>query len=458
MLNAKGFFHLNKYILTKKNYFYGLIEPIIHAKNNAYMRCELKLVEIELQNFRLFEHIKVQFDDKLTVLISENGAGKTAFLEGIAKALTILTHKITTITPYWGDDYNFLYQTSDIRFGQKEANTNITVQVLENNVINEPPMIWEILQVRRAIVTGDIGGVRMEKLVKDIQESEKQDNLMSLPVIVYFSTERALISNKDKSDYDTDVEIFNTYDNALSGNTLNFKWFLEWFIWKEDNAETSQLLLKSIKEAIFGLLNDENNHFRDIYSDRSRKKDYRLILEKNNGEQIEANQLSSGQKSLFVLVSDLARRLSLANPLSKNPLQDGQGIVLIDEIDLHLHPRWQRKVIGKLQTIFPKIQWVITTHSPQVLMNVKRENVKVLDNGQLTDAPFVEGRDANALSTDVFGLTKRLPQYEQFLDKIYDLIDKGQVKQAETAIASLKQKWGEADLDLHRAESFLEIL
>ena len=422
------------------------------------MRCELKLVEIELQNFRLFEHIKVQFDDKLTVLISENGAGKTAFLEGIAKALTILTHKITTITPYWGDDYNFLYQTSDIRFGQKEANTNITVQVLENNVINEPPMIWEILQVRRAIVTGDIGGVRMEKLVKDIQESEKQDNLMSLPVIVYFSTERALISNKDKSDYDTDVEIFNTYDNALSGNTLNFKWFLEWFIWKEDNAETSQLLLKSIKEAIFGLLNDENNHFRDIYSDRSRKKDYRLILEKNNGEQIEANQLSSGQKSLFVLVSDLARRLSLANPLSKNPLQDGQGIVLIDEIDLHLHPRWQRKVIGKLQTIFPKIQWVITTHSPQVLMNVKRENVKVLDNGQLTDAPFVEGRDANALSTDVFGLTKRLPQYEQFLDKIYDLIDKGQVKQAETAIASLKQKWGEADLDLHRAESFLEIL
>ena len=421
------------------------------------MRCELKLVEIELQNFRLFEHIKVQFDDKLTVLISENGAGKTALLEGIAKALKVLTDEIITTEELQGNDYENLFDHSDIRFGEKKADIHISVKLLDHEYPQGKLITWAIATAKRWMVFDSSKNPIFLKLIKDVQQAEKKGDLLNLPVIVYYSTQRASANEQTSFMNDTDVEILNIYDDALKGGTLNFKWFLEWFIWKEDNITTSKILLKAIKEAILGLLNDDNI-FTDIYSDRSRKKDYRLIFEKNNGEKIEANQLSSGQKSLFVLVSDLARRLSLANPLSKNPLQDGQGIVLIDEIDLHLHPRWQRKVIGKLQTIFPKIQWVITTHSPQVLMNVKRENVKVLNNGQLTDAPFVEGRDANALSTDVFGLTKRLPQYEQFLDKIYDLIDKGEVKQAETAIASLKQKWGEADLDLHRAESFLEIL
>jgi predicted ATP-binding protein involved in virulence len=214
-----------------------------------------------------------------------------------------------------------------------------------------------------------------------------------------------------------------------------------------------------VSTAILQMLNNDADdvQFKRLYIDPSVFNNYQLVLEKGT-ERINVHQLSSGEKSLLVLVSDLARRLALANPLSKNPLKDGQGIVLIDEIDLHLHPRWQRAVIPKLRSIFPEIQWVITTHSPQVLMNVKRENVKVINHGKIEEAPFIEGRDANALSLDVFGLPKRLPKYEAMLDKIHDLIDNGEEKQAQIELESLKQIWGNDDLDMHRAESFLEML
>ena len=116
------------------------------------MRCELKLVEIELQNFRLFEHIKVQFDDKLTVLISENGAGKTALLEGIAKALKVLTDEIITTEELQGNDYENLFDHSDIRFGEKKADIHISVKLLDHEYPQGKLITWAIATAKRWMV------------------------------------------------------------------------------------------------------------------------------------------------------------------------------------------------------------------------------------------------------------------------------------------------------------------
>ena len=83
------------------------------------------------------------------------------------------------------------------------------------------------------------------------------------------------------------------------------------------------------------------------------------------------------KKSLLALVGDIARRLILANPSLENPLY-GEGIVLIDEIELHLHPKWQREVINKLREVFPNIQFILTTHSPQVISEISRECLHIL--------------------------------------------------------------------------------
>ncbi|HCD1890397.1 TPA: AAA family ATPase, partial [Escherichia coli] len=105
--------------------------------------------------------------------------------------------------------------------------------------------------------------------------------------------------------------------------------------------------------------------------------DVKLVLIKN-GIQLDAQQLSQGEKTILTLVGDLARRLSLLNPELQNPFE-GQGIVLIDEVDLHLHPTWQQKIIERLLTTFPNVQFVLSTHSPQVISTVPARSIRILE-------------------------------------------------------------------------------
>jgi predicted ATP-binding protein involved in virulence len=420
------------------------------------MELKLKLNHIKFEDFRLFDKFELTFDEQLTVLIGENGGGKTAILEGIAKQLTFFTEYMRTgkLPPP-----KILYLNSDIRYRQQALVSIIKVSIQQNDEKWEKKSWMFDLAKKYIKPLTESNSLKikwydwMETIHHSVIGNIVPNASYTLPVIVYYPIARATNVNYPPS---KDLSFINVYDDALNGKALNINWFLKWLIWKEDNRVTSNHVLMAVKSAILGLLNDGSEKvFTDLYTDRSRQENYRLIIQKGDIN-IDFDQLSSGEKSFFVLVGDLARRLAIANPKSDDPLRNGQGIVLIDEIDLHLHPSWQRKAIPKLKTIFPNIQWVISTHSPQVLMHLKRENVKWVRNGKLETSPFVEGRDANAISTDVFGLTKRLPDYEKILDEIYDLIDKGDEKKAKLAIESLKQKWGEADVDLHRAESFLE--
>jgi predicted ATP-binding protein involved in virulence len=387
------------------------------------MKLKLKLNRIEFENFRLFDKLDLTFDEQLTVLIGENGGGKTALLEGIAQLLTLFTDYI-----YSGKfpTARNMYVRSDIRDKQAFALNSITTSITQND---ELPHLkcWKLRMQQEPNRMGQPIGLEW---LSDLRKSLLKDSVgwvfnNPIPVMVYYPIERVTTVRFRSKE--------GVYDDALNGKALNINAFLDWFVWKEDVKSTDKPVFMAVKKAILNLLNeDEMPLFKDIYTYRSRRGDYRLMLEKGETN-IEFNQLSSGEKSLFMLVADLARRLALANPYTTDALSEGQGIVLIDEIDLHLHPSWQRKIISKLRMIFPNIQWVITTDSPQVLMNVKRENVKVIRNGKIEASPFVEGRDANALSTDVFGLTKRLPYYEQLLDNIYNWIDKGETNQAQLA-------------------------
>jgi predicted ATP-binding protein involved in virulence len=124
------------------------------------------------------------------------------------------------------------------------------------------------------------------------------------------------------------------------------------------------------------------------------------VIEKG-GEKLKIDQLSDGEKMLLLVVSDLARRLSIANPGMEDSLQ-GNGVVLIDEVDLHLHPQWQREVIPALGKTFPNCQFITTTHSPQVLSNVEKENILILEDYRIVEnTPFTYGRDSNSILYDL---------------------------------------------------------
>ncbi len=328
------------------------------------MRLELKLKEVHLQNFRLFDDLKVSFDEQLTVFISENGAGKTSLLEGIAKTLVIFTRTMIEGKRLGIIDPPKDFVENDVQQGKNNLTiSNLISYKLDNDLLYEK--ISTTKELHKTDVQSRLG--KISTLIGKLRNAYIKDQLESLPIIMYYSSERANLIVSDTHERNI---ILSVYENALTGGGLNFKQFLEWYVWQSQMvifSKTPNPILEQVKLAILAILNDDDKTlYTDVYIDPSQFKNPLLVVSKND-KNMGINQLSSGEKNLFVLVSDLARRLCLANPKSEYPLKEGQGVVLIDEIDLHLHPRWQRKILTKLKTIFPKIQWIVTTHSPFVL-------------------------------------------------------------------------------------------
>ena len=160
----------------------------------------------------------------------------------------------------------------------------------------------------------------------------------------------------------------------------------------------------------------------------------------------------------IALVADIARRSIMLNGFdgAKAPARV-EGIVLIDELDLHLHPMWQRTALDGLRRAFPRLQFVITTHSPQVLSSAENRQVRHLVNGRLQEAPvFVEGRDTNAILRDHMETEDRDQEGVAALDDLHKAIDQGSFKLAEQLHDQLVERWGFDDPTLIRARWFME--
>jgi predicted ATP-binding protein involved in virulence len=169
-------------------------------------------------------------------------------------------------------------------------------------------------------------------------------------------------------------------------------------------------------------------------------------------------ELSDGFHAYLALVADIARRAVILNE------QDGaeapallEGVVLIDEIDLHLHPRWQRVVLDGLREAFPRLQFVVTTHSPQVLSSALNRQVRRLAGGKLQEhGVFVEGRDSNSILRDLMNTNDRDDSGQEQLRALHDAIDQGDKPKAEALLAQLKAAWGDLDPALVNAQGLID--
>jgi predicted ATP-binding protein involved in virulence len=178
-----------------------------------------------------------------------------------------------------------------------------------------------------------------------------------------------------------------------------------------------------------------------------------------NGQRLIVNQLSDGEKCLMAMVGDLARRLAIINPLRANPLE-GEGVILIDEIDLHLHPKWQRMIVPKLREVFPYCQFLVSTHSPHVITHVQAECIYLLEqtkSGMTAQHPRESyGKNADRILEDLMGLeTTRPDKVSSELQSLYEEIDQGQLVDARQKIVTLKAEIGE-DPELVKAEVLIK--
>ena len=211
-----------------------------------------------------------------------------------------------------------------------------------------------------------------------------------MPVFVNYGVNRAV--------WDVPVRVTNreqftklsAFDKAIESK-IDFTTLFRWFRNQEDieNQEKARGMheyedksLAAVKKAMLSMLDG----FEDIHIER---KPLAMVVKKD-GKYLKINQLSNGEKCTIALFGDLARRMALANPKLDDPLE-GTGVVLIDELELHMHTSWQRKVLRVLKETFPNIQFIITTHSPQILGEVNEEfNLYFLKNceGKVSIQPY----------------------------------------------------------------------
>lgn len=161
---------------------------------------------------------------------------------------------------------------------------------------------------------------------------------------------------------------------------------------------------------------------------------------------------------MVAMIADIARRQAVLNPQhgDRAHLHAG-GVVLIDGLDLYLHPAWQGRVVADLARTFPRVQFIVTTHAPLVVSSVARSQVRILDRNRLVaDVPHVHGRDADAILEDVFNVPARPEAVASEIDGLYRMINDGDPDGARRILADLEQRLGPDDQAIVRARWILD--
>lgn len=435
----------------------------------------MHIEKLHIQNFRGLQEIILNFPkSNLAVLIGINGAGKSSILDCMAIMLAQFVARLRN-----SKKVEVRLTENDINIDSSSTDNTITILTGQGE-----RLYWRMVQ-ERVYKQNPSNYDEIKIYIKRLQDSLKSHPDFNLPVMVYYQTQRMVLKNpytfKSKGSNKAKKEVhsqFYAYEKAFSTGVNDFQDFFDWFKEEEDyeneirlreNRNYRNTKLEIIRRAIQNFLEIfSNSHFSDLrvvraIADRDFSFDQissqpSLTITKNS-QNLRLEQLSDGEKMLLMLVTDLARRLAIANPSSSDDALSGEGIVLIDEIDLHLHPQWQRTVIRSLTQTFPNCQFIVTTHSPQVLSGVRREDVFILENSQIVkNTPHTYGKDSNSILYELMNVKERPNEVQQQIDNCFQLIDNGRLEAAKTALNKLSNLLGENDSVVIRANTLIGFL
>ncbi|GCL39537.1 SMC domain protein [Sphaerospermopsis reniformis] len=407
----------------------------------------MRVKQLKMQSFRGIGDLTIDFDEKEpTVFIGINGVGKSSILDCLAILLSRFSSAIQHST---GSGRSFTEE--DIKNEKNETHNEIITN------FESQKFTWSLTKVKKGRIKDTSSNLsEINKIVENIKYQLSSSEQYNLPVIIYYSTNRAVLDIPLKIKKQHSFTQIDTYENALAGTGSEFRIFFEWFRKQEDlenelrlenNPNYRDKQLEAVRQAISSLI----PNFTKL---RVRRSPLRMTLQKDSEELI-VNQLSDGEKCLLAMVGDLARRLAIANPGLENPL-DGYGVVLIDEIELHLHPKWQRKIIPALTRTFPNCQFIVTTHSPQVIGEIKPQGIYILEktnDGIIAKRPESSyGRDSNQILEDLMDVPDRKQEIKDRFLELFRLIDNGKITEARQLKQSLEQDIGYNDPEFASAD------
>jgi predicted ATP-binding protein involved in virulence len=427
----------------------------------------MKLRRLTLSNFRGFEQIELKFSEKVTAIAGVNGVGKSAVLQAISKIASYLLPKITAAKKETSS-----FSDSDIHAGKLTMSIGAAFEIDDSleilgNISRtqvDPSLVSDIREERenirasrRYVEKNSPEDLQFEERLQELEEllkssedyfswhADKERLKIGNPLIVYYSTNRSLSRLPPRLSQVKPLSTASAYANALKGTEVSLNDFANWY----RAAQKGLLGSKKVSQSLFEILEDVIHKMLPDFHHLQLVDDSRPYFTiQKQGSLLELEQLSDGERGLLALTFDLTRRLTTANPTSNNPVEEGSAIVLIDEIELHLHPSWQRKVLRKLTSTFKNCQFIVTTHSPQVIGQTKAEKLRLLYKNDerrisVTTPSQAFGMDSSWILENIMGTPARDLKTEQDLGDIFDAIDEENYPHARQLVEKMLSELGE---------------
>jgi len=416
---------------------------------------------IKLENYRCYELLPLSFKRKTTLLVGDNSSGKTTLIRAIRSVLS-------SFFIGYSDEH-----TRFVRF----SDNDFTVKMTDSGTTNDKPIVveFDLLGIsailsrnsRKSERTLTTGLKPIIKYAKNLQETIFDNNhqVKSLPLFAGFSTED-IHSNSRFS-----MEPFKKYAHkpsfgyyeCLQGDGFFRYWTKRLLVLKEGGKGDVELYC--VRQAIQKALGvDGCNIIRDIEIRHNQGKVYYHFID---GREIDADNLSDGYKRLVNIVTDLAFRCALLNQgiHGNESCLKTKGTVLIDEIDLHLHPTLQSVVIKSIQRAFPNLQFIVTTHAPMVMTSVKSDEENVIymlsyskEKGYEANSIDLYGRDASTIIKVDLDVIPRSKEVDDRLNTLFHFIDIDDYPHASKILTDMKDEFGDNLPDLAKAQAMLNFL
>ncbi len=416
----------------------------------------MRIDKIRIKNFKGFSEEVFELNPHFTVFIGDNAKGKTSVLDALAVAAGSFLRGIdVAANESRGIDKN------EIRVVTKDNQPlpQLPVEIHAYGTVNEKIITEGWLRTIEKLSKKTTTTFKRTRNIEAIAEvmlkqSRSGDNVI-FPVIAYHGTGRLWAEHEEKkANYKKFGEgVSQAYNNCLSPKSSS-KEFLSWYKTYEDeirkfDQESDKILLNAFNNTIISMIPD--SRWLDMaYSFAADDLTGIFLTPDGKKEKLQFRQLSDGYRNIIGMVADIAYRCIKLNPhLGEDAIIRTPGIVLIDELDLHLHPNWQRRIVDDLKNAFPNIQFVATTHSPFIVQSLKSEELVILDD-QIKKDGDPDMKSIEDLAANEMGV-EEVPRSETFLamqrvaERYYTLIQEGYSSGTSEELAVLRAKLNEME-------------
>lgn len=419
----------------------------------------MRIDRLKLTNYKGFASRSFKLNAQFNLFVGDNATGKTSILDALVVAMDSWFIGMKVGERVGGID------TDDVRVSSHPFDDTVTfekqfpAQVEASGLVMGQSVTWSRELSRERGRTTTVQAKALSTIASETDKKVRAGEEVDLPLVCSYGTERLWWESrhrKKKGD-DSSRTRPSRFDGYKDCTTFEIQEtaLLEWIqaeisISLQKKNDTNALVV--MKQALTDCVEDA----KTIYYD-PRVKD--IIVVMSDGTPQMFRNLSDGQRIMLTMIGDLAKRAITLNPhMGRDVLKRTVGIVTIDELDLHLHPRWQRRVIQDLKTTFPGIQFIATTHSPQLIGEALPEEIRVLANWDVSEPTHSFGVDSSRILQEVMLVSPRNVETQKLLTDLAERIDKEDLPAAKQLVGQIAAKLGENDPEVTGANSLINLL